>query len=270
MHDDTLFEKHTEFFNGDIGMYYCGKRTGTQNHVYGPEIRSHFLIVLVENGTAILYREDGERVFKEKDMLVMFPEERIFYKAQSNWNIKWVGVSGSQVESVFGMLGVTREKPIFTPEKYEEISEVMSQIYDMNYDGSMYVKYKVQSLIYSFFSLLLTEKSEKEHSNPVDSALQIIRYNYNNDLSIKAISDSVFLDSAYFSRLFKNKLGVSPKKYILEVRMEKAKELLQNTQHTIKEISITTGFNDPMYFSRIFCKSEGMSPSEYREKHTKK
>ena len=54
MADETLFEKHTEIFNGDMGMYYCGKRTGTKNHVYGPEIRSHFLIVLVEKGSAVL------------------------------------------------------------------------------------------------------------------------------------------------------------------------------------------------------------------------
>ena len=50
MYDNTMFEKHTEIFKGDIGMYYCGKRIGTKNHVYGPEIRSHFLFVLVEKG----------------------------------------------------------------------------------------------------------------------------------------------------------------------------------------------------------------------------
>lgn len=61
MADNTLFEKYYEAYNGDMGIYYCGKRVGTKNHVYGPEIRNHFLIVLVEKGRAILYNEDKKK-----------------------------------------------------------------------------------------------------------------------------------------------------------------------------------------------------------------
>lgn len=269
MYDSTLFEKYTEIFNGDIGMYYCGKRAGTKNHIYGPEIRPHFLIVLVEKGTAVLYRNEKEILFKDKDILVMFPGERIFYKAQTDWYIKWIGVSGSQVEGIFQTIDVTRENPIFAPEKYEEVLSIMSQLCDLKYDSSMFVQYKIQSLIYSFFSLLLAQKNEKALSDPIDSALRIIKYNYNNDLNIKAVADSLFLDSAYFSRLFKSKMGISPKKYILQTRMEKAKEMLRNTNRHIKEISVTTGFNDPLYFSKMFCKIEGITPSEYRKRHNK-
>ncbi|MBQ7039554.1 MAG: AraC family ligand binding domain-containing protein, partial [Clostridia bacterium] len=119
MYDETLFEKHTEIFSGDIGMYYCGKRVDTKNHVYGPEIRTHFLIVLVEKGTAVLYRDEEKLRFKSGDVLVMFPGEKIFYKAQTDWSIKWVGVSGKQLEDTFKTMGVTREKPIFTLKKPE-------------------------------------------------------------------------------------------------------------------------------------------------------
>ena len=269
MPDNTMFEKHTEIFNGDIGMYYCGKRIGTKNHVYGPEIRSHFLIVLVEKGTAVLYRNEKEFLFKERDILVMFPGERIFYKAQTDWTIQWIGVYGNQVKDIFQTIGVTREKPIFTPEKYEQISSIMSQLYDTKCDSSMFSKYKVQSLVYSFFSFLLEEGCKKTPVDPVDSALRIIKYNYNNNLNVKSIADSLFLDNAYFSRLFKNKVGISPKKFILQTRIEKAKELLRNTDHNIKEISITIGFNDPLYFSKMFYQTEGITPSKYRKTHNK-
>ena len=84
MPDHTLFEKHTEGFSSDIGMYYCGKRVGTKHHVYGPEIRSHFLIVLVEKGSAVLYRDQGSLSFQDHDMLVMFPREKIYYRAQTD------------------------------------------------------------------------------------------------------------------------------------------------------------------------------------------
>lgn len=275
MPDTTLFEKHTEILNGDIGMYYCGKRIGTKNHVYGPEIRSHFLIVLVEKGSAVLYGNEngnGNRnkiLFKDKDMLVMFPGEKIFYQAQTDWTIKWIGISGKLAYDLFKMIGVTKERPIFTPKNYEELSNIMTELYDIEYDNSMFVKCKIQSLIYSFFSVLLAEKDEKIFSDPIDSALRIIEYNYNNDLNIKAIADSLFLDSAYFSRLFKIKVGISPKKYILQTRIKKAKELLRDTSYHIKEISVTIGFKDPLYFSKIFYKTEGITPSKYRAMHNK-
>ena len=269
MYDNTMFEKHTEIFKGDIGMYYCGKRIGTKNHVYGPEIRSHFLFVLVEKGTAVLYRDEKNIIFKDGDILVMFPGERVYYVAQTDWYIKWIGVSGNQVYDILQTIGVTKEKPIFTPKKYKEISSIMSQLYDTKSDSSMFSKCRVQSLLYSFFSFLLEEGCEKASVDPVDSALQIIKYNYNNNLNIKSIADSLFLDNAYFSRLFKNKVGTSPKKFILQTRMEKAKDLLKNTDHHIKDISITIGFNDPLYFSKMFYKTEGMTPSDYREMHNK-
>ena len=56
MNDTTLFERHSDSFTSNIGLYYCGKRIETKNHVYGPEIRSHYLIVFVEKGKATLYR----------------------------------------------------------------------------------------------------------------------------------------------------------------------------------------------------------------------
>lgn len=269
MFDNTIFEKHTELFNGDIGMYYCGKRISTKNHVYGPEIRSHFLIVFVKKGTAILYRNEKEFLFKDNDILVMFPGEKIFYKAQTDWSIKWIGVSGNQVEDIFQTIGVTREKPIFTPKNHEEISSIMSQLYDTKCDNSMLSKYKIQSLLYSFFVSLLTNEHEKTSVDPIDSALTIIKYNYNNDLNIKAIAESLFLDSSYFSRLFKRKVGTSPKKFVLQMRIKKSKELLENTDYHIKDIAITIGFKDALYFSKIFHKLEGITPSEYREIHNK-
>ena len=269
MQDATLFEKHTEISDGNVGMYYCGKRIKTKNHVYGPEIRSHFLIVLVESGTAVLYRGEREILFGDKNILVMFPREKIYYKALSDWTIKWIGVSGNQVEDIFRAAGVTRENPVFTPEKYTEISNIMSCLYDIKYDNSMFVKCKIQSLLYEFFSHILPENSGKNYVDPIDSALRIIKYNYNNDLNIKVIADSLFLDSAYFSRLFKRKVGTAPKKFILQTRMEKAKELLRDTNHHIKEISTTIGFDDPLYFSKMFYKTEGMTPSKYREMQNK-
>ena len=77
MKDTTMFEQLMELhFQNEIGMYYCGKRIETLNHTYGPEIRNHYLFVLVNKGTAVMCdREDVH--FGERDLLIMLPNERI-------------------------------------------------------------------------------------------------------------------------------------------------------------------------------------------------
>lgn len=263
MTDPTLFEIHAETFSVNPGMYYCGRRIGTKNHIYGPEIRSHFLMVLVEKGCATLYRDDGNIPFGTRDMLVMFPGEKIYYKAQTDWTIKWVGVDGDCVEVLLASLGVTRKNPVFRPREYETAARILDTLCDMGYDNSLLAQCRFQALLCELFAALLS-KTPPKAPDPVRSALEIIKYNYNNDLNIKALSDSLFLDSAYFSRLFKKRTGMSPKQYLLKIRMERAKELLLTTDHSIKEIAATVGYNDPLYFSKLFYKAEGMAPSKYR------
>lgn len=265
MTDNTLFEKFTDIRSDDIRMYYCGKRVETENHIYGPEIRDHFLIVLVESGRAVLYRGNDETEFGRKDMLVIFPGEKIFYSAKSKWSIKWVGINGNNIEEKFKRLGLTRENPIFRAEEYEKISEIFSQIYNTAESNSVYSSFKIQSLLYDFFAELFKERRVK-NGDVTEAAIRIMEYNYMNSLTVRDISDKFFLDNAYFSRLFKSKTGVTPKKYILKLRIERASELLKTTEDKVKDIPKTVGFEDSLYFSRIFLKMTGLTPTEYRKK----
>ena len=269
MSDTTLFERHSDSFTSNIGLYYCGKRISTPNHIYGPEIRSHFLIVLVEKGNATLYSKKGAIPFGEGQMLVMFPGEQIFYKAHTDWTIRWIGVTGAQVEHIFSLLGVTRTYPIWTPPSISLLSDFMEQLYILQANHSILSQYKTQSVLCDLFAHMLSNlNSENAITNPVAVAKEIIHYNYNNNLTITELAKKVFLDPAYFSRLFKQETGDSPKEYMTKIQLNKAKKLLKTTKYTIKNIALTVGFKDALYFSRIFVKSVGCSPSNFR-KHAK-
>ncbi|MEG0501781.1 MAG: helix-turn-helix transcriptional regulator, partial [Cellulosilyticaceae bacterium] len=56
------------------------------------------------------------------------------------------------------------------------------------------------------------------------------------------------------------------REYIIDIRLEKAKEMIRNTELTIKEIGINIGYEDPNYFTKIFRKKIGITPSEYRNR----
>ncbi len=69
----------------------------------------------------------------------------------------------------------------------------------------------------------------------------------------------------YFSRCFHDIVGVSFIDYCTQVRMEHAKQLLENTDKSIQEIAFSVGYNDEKYFSRTFKKLTGLIPSDYRK-----
>jgi len=97
--------------------------------------------------------------------------------------------------------------------------------------------------------------------------VKIIEYlqdHMSNEVSINEISKAVFLSPFYLSRLFKEELGITIIEYLTEIRMEKAKSLLEKTDMTIAEITNNVGYNEISYFSRLFKRRVGISPTKYR------
>ncbi len=96
-------------------------------------------------------------------------------------------------------------------------------------------------------------------------ALAVIHDSLDQSLSLATIAAEVGLDRYYFSRLFRQSMGVSPYQYVLQQRVEKAKQLLQNSDRSIAEISMDCGFANPSHLARHFRKVIGVSPKAYRQ-----
>jgi two-component system, response regulator YesN len=104
--------------------------------------------------------------------------------------------------------------------------------------------------------------------NAIDKACLYIQAHIEDVAKIRLgdVAGHVFLNPAYFSRLFKEKMGVNFNEYVLDLRMNKAKELLAKTNLKIYDISEKLGYKDIRYFYKIFSSMAGMSPSQYRVK----
>lgn len=99
---------------------------------------------------------------------------------------------------------------------------------------------------------------------PVEKALNYINENFGQDISLDEMSQMLGISSYYFSKLFKNETGTNFIEYLTNLRISKAKDLLDENRLSVKEIGITVGYPDPNYFSRIFKKNVGQTPSEYK------
>ncbi|MGM1045727.1 MAG: response regulator transcription factor [Bacillota bacterium] len=99
----------------------------------------------------------------------------------------------------------------------------------------------------------------------VEVALQYIRTHYHADLSLDKVASVVYLNPVYFSQLFKQKTGCGFKEYVIQLRLEQAKQLLQNPKLKLAEIAERIGYQDIRHFSQLFRKKYGVTPSEYRQ-----
>lgn len=117
----------------------------------------------------------------------------------------------------------------------------------------------------SQLSTKILQMKEDDHSSIVQKACAYIDENYHlKDISIQDVCDYLHLSQSYFSKIFKSRTGETFTEYLTKVRIEKAKELLKNTNLKIYEIAQQVGYDDPHYFSYSFKKKEGISPIEYR------
>ncbi|MCR4694620.1 MAG: response regulator [Pseudobutyrivibrio sp.] len=136
------------------------------------------------------------------------------------------------------------------------LSELMS-LADFTSMKSWFIE-KIQNAAAS-----VSSRQEKQSMSAVNKAKQYIDENYMKELTLDDVSRVVNISSYYFSKLFKEETGENFIDYLTKLRIDSAKELLKNTNKSMKEISAEVGYSDPNYFSRNFKKYTGKTPTEY-------
>ncbi|GJM60718.1 helix-turn-helix domain-containing protein [Persicobacter diffluens] len=110
------------------------------------------------------------------------------------------------------------------------------------------------------------EKGEQAiySNNRVAFIMQYIQQHLDEPLDIKTLSQKVYMSESHFHRVFKNEVGISPIEYLIEKRISKARNLLQNPEIPIKEVYLACGFNNISYFNRQFKRKNHCSPKTFR------
>jgi Response regulator containing CheY-like receiver domain and AraC-type DNA-binding domain len=94
---------------------------------------------------------------------------------------------------------------------------------------------------------------------------QYIEQHYQEALERDMLAKKFSISSSYFSVLFKKYVGCTPIQYITKVRIEKAMELLKESNLPVSVVALEVGFNDPLYFTRVFSRRVGVTPRQFRE-----
>lgn len=107
-------------------------------------------------------------------------------------------------------------------------------------------------------------------NNLVETVIRYLENHYSEkNLTLTQVAQRFFVSETYLSKQMKQTLGASFSEYLINFRLQKAQELLQDAQlrYTIAEIAFKVGYEDAHYFSRLFKKKLTCSPKEYRQRH---
>ncbi|MFW5985528.1 MAG: PocR ligand-binding domain-containing protein [Halanaerobiaceae bacterium] len=151
---------------------------------------------------------------------------------------------GADLEIIFGLEYIFLDD-INKAEKLTELSQLLTQILDRFIECAFLVK-------------------DVKNKNIIYKAMNFIRDNYNQDISLQKVASEVGLSSSYFSKMFKEEMNISYSDYLNKVRVAKGKELLKRGL-SLAEIAQKIGFNDQSYFSRVFKRFVGVSPGRWKK-----
>ncbi|ASA26270.1 Fe3+-hydroxamate ABC transporter substrate-binding protein [Paenibacillus donghaensis] len=129
-------------------------------------------------------------------------------------------------------------------------------------------KLRTKTMFYQFLCELLEQLAAQQVATGLpDLSVQAIRYmeeHYAEPITLEAIADRLLCSPRQLQRQFKSKLRSGPIDYLLQLRMDKARELLLHTAAPIKAVSEAVGYTDSYHFSRMFKRIVGIPPTTYR------
>ncbi len=111
---------------------------------------------------------------------------------------------------------------------------------------------------------LNTNSAMADPSVDLKVLLSFIRIHFRDDISLTSLSKQVNLNPAYISSLFKKHFGFTFKKYLIDLRLKAAMEMLKTTEKSIEAIAFDCGFNSSNHFCKTFKSNVGMPPKMYR------
>ena len=114
-------------------------------------------------------------------------------------------------------------------------------------------------------SRALADVVKESSEDPIAQIGTYIEQHFAEELSLQGMSERFYLSREYISRRFKQQYGVNLSEYVLTIRMNEAKRLLETSRQRIYEVAQAVGFSDDKYFRKVFKKQVGVTPNEFRE-----
>lgn len=153
--------------------------------------------------------------------------------------------------------------PVILHDKIKQLQQAWTHIHPLQ---EFQVRSYFLQMVYDILEQLQTDRDQNSTADLVTQAIRYIHEHYELPLTIDSLAATLECSPRHLARLFRNSdIGQSPSDYLIRFRIQKASELLMQTELTLQEIAMNVGYQDGYYFSRMFKKYKGLSPIRYRQ-----
>ncbi|MEX2231385.1 MAG: AraC family transcriptional regulator [Cyclobacteriaceae bacterium] len=233
-------------------------------------VGNHYLLIYVAKGEG--WYSVGDQTFNvaENDFFVLSHEIaiRLGSSKENPWSIYWAYFSGTQAPNiVLHLMG----KNNFSPRKAKPLVGRIAQFNDIlhhlelleNMENLVYANSRFYSFLCSFRLTVLSAKKHAKKDGVIQS-IEFMRENIHGSLTLHDLAKAAGLSVSHYCSLFKKKTMQSPLNLYTSMKVQRACQMLQNRDQTIKSIAYSLGFFDQYHFSKVFKQVMGSSPKHFK------
>lgn len=247
-----------------------------KNYYFNPEkgrILSEYVIVYISKGKGYFSSENSKKIAISKGhVFFLFPGKWHTYSPlkETGWNEYYIGFKGKIIDDIVANGFISPENPVLNVGVNEDLVSLFCTAITIAKEEKgatqQYLAGIVLNLMGTILSLAQNKNFEsKESAEKIESAKIIMIENINKNIDIKGIASNLGISYSSFRKIFKEYTGYAPSHYFQELKLRKAKELLAETDRSIKEIVDELNFSSYEYFVSYFKKRVGSTPTKYRK-----
>ena len=265
--------------NFEMNVDECGIEQRIPGLGYKYEVLKNAVIHYVTKGYGTFNFNGKVYNLKQGDIFILLKGMQVDYVASIDdpWEYYWIGFSGSNANEYLNRTSITNSC-VANCKENSKIPQIIlnmceiSKTYNPSSSDDILLLKELYSLLYALIEEFPKpfEYKDKELHTYIQDALNFINSNYINSITVQEIADYVNLSRSYLYKIFIKNLGISPQRYLINLRMYKATLLLKGTKLPIGEVASRVGYSDSLLFSKTFSKHFSMSPLNYRNNQVNK
>ncbi len=265
--------------NFEMNVDECGIEQGIPGLGYNYEVLKNAVIHYVTKRYGTFKFNGKVYNLKQGDIFILLKGMQVEYVASIDdpWEYYWIGFSGSNANEYLNRTSITNSC-VANCEENSKIPQIIlnmceiSKTYNPSKSDDILLLKELYSLLYALIEEFPKpfEYKDKELHTYIQDALNFINSNYMHSITVQEIADYVNLSRSYLYKMFIKNLGISPQRYLINLRMYKATLLLKSTKLPIGEVASNVGYSDSLLFSKTFSKHFSMSPLNYRNNQVNK
>ena len=249
--------------------------TDPQKHVLDyrtPHVHREMELIFYTGGKTVAYADSTRYELQAGDVFLTFPNQIHSYETHAPETFRLFQIKPELIPELLDVLEMAIPQSAVIPGAANDLRlQSIVSLLTETIESSPTLPYRNQKLhgyLLALFSELLSkmqlDTTHLTDSNALRSIVSYCSRNYDKELSLSVLEESLHLNRYYISHLFSGKLGLRFNDYVNSLRVSEACRRLLHTDESITDISTDVGFNTLRTFNRAFIKQTGMTPSEYR------